>query len=129
MKSFKLTSMQIAEIINGITSRIPRPDGSFPDVWCDLDENRKALASAAVVDIYQNSHETPEDFHNLWMRPLLEEGWTRGEFSKENKTHPCMVSFDELPESEILKDEIWVNLTQLFRPYYTENDEESADLC
>jgi hypothetical protein len=126
----KLTSKQIAEIINSVTSRIPRPDGSFPpDLWCDLSSEQKQRAMDAVVKIYSEPTKTPEELHNLWMKPLLEDGWSAGDFSLQNKKHPCIVPFHDLPASEILKDEIWSSMTELFRPYYTQCEDEASELC
>lgn len=124
----KLTSLQIAEIIHSVSSRIPRPDGSLVDLWCDLDDVFKINAANAVAEIMNSPTRTPEELHNLWAKPLLENGWTVGEYNKDLKTHPCLVEFNELPVSEILKDEIWYHMTELFRKYYTRNQEEASDL-
>ena len=124
----KLTSKQIAEIIHSCTSRIPRIDGSLPDLWCDLSETTKEHASNAVEEIMSGPPRSPKELHDLWMQPLLENDWTQGDYSFENKKHPSLVPFQELPESEILKDELWHHLTECFRKYYTTNEEEAFDL-
>jgi hypothetical protein len=124
----KLNSYQIAEIINGVTSRIPRPDGSFPALWCDLPEDSKDRAKTAVDEIMDNPGRTAEQLHDLWMKPLVEQGWTCGEHDYDLKKHPCIVPFDDLPPSEILKDEVWYHLTELFRKYHTKED-DASDLC
>lgn len=117
-KKYTLNAIQIAEIIHSCTSRIPRIDGSFVDVWSDLTELQKEHATQAVREIYSAPKKTPEELHNLWMKPLIENGWTKGDYNFEKKQHPSIIPFNELPESEILKDELWAALTECFRKYY-----------
>lgn len=39
--------------------------------------------------------------HDTWAQARLDEGWTYGrERNDANKTHPCLMPYDELPESE-----------------------------
>jgi hypothetical protein len=125
----KLTSYQIAYLIHNITSHIPRPDGSLVPLWCDLPNEHKQHASEAVDEIMNSPSRTAEELHNLWMEPLVKNGWTKGEHNFDLKQHPSIVPFNELPESEILKDELWYHLTECFRKYYTRNEEEAFELC
>ncbi len=42
-----------------------------------------------------------KNVHEVWAAGRISEGWTYGENrDDETKTHPCLVSYDELPESE-----------------------------
>jgi hypothetical protein len=52
------------------------------------------------------------------MKPLLENGWTCGDYNREEKTHPSLVDFSELDDTEVLKDLIWFYLTEAFRDFY-----------
>jgi ryanodine receptor 2 len=39
--------------------------------------------------------------HEVWARQRMAQGWTYGpKLDDEKKTHPCLVSYDELPEEE-----------------------------
>lgn len=39
--------------------------------------------------------------HDVWAKARMEEGWTFGPVrSDTEKTNPCLVSYDELPEQE-----------------------------
>ena len=39
--------------------------------------------------------------HEEWAAKLMAEGWTYGEVRDDvRKTHPCLVPYEELPESE-----------------------------
>lgn len=39
--------------------------------------------------------------HEVWAKKRIEDGWTYGhERNDEYKTHPCLIPYDKLPESE-----------------------------
>jgi len=38
--------------------------------------------------------------HDVWAAQRLRDGWTLGPRSDAARTHPCLVPYDELPESE-----------------------------
>ncbi|MCM1449643.1 MAG: RyR domain-containing protein [Clostridiales bacterium] len=47
-----------------------------------------------VEDMARNVHE-------VWARNRMDDGWTYGsERDDEQKTHPCLVPYEELPEEE-----------------------------
>ena len=47
-----------------------------------------------VEQMSKNSHE-------IWAESRIRQGWTYGELrNDEFKTHPCLVPFEELPDSE-----------------------------
>lgn len=42
-----------------------------------------------------------EHIHNVWAKARMDEGWRYGPTrDDEKKEHPCLVPYDELPESE-----------------------------
>lgn len=42
-----------------------------------------------------------ENVHEVWARSRTEQGWTYGESRDDaRKTHPCLVPYSELPETE-----------------------------
>lgn len=42
-----------------------------------------------------------KNVHEVWSRNRMNEGWTYGpERDDAKKTHPCLVPYEELPESE-----------------------------
>ena len=42
-----------------------------------------------------------EHVHDTWAQRRMEEGWTYGpERDDEAKTHPCLVPYEDLPETE-----------------------------
>lgn len=46
-----------------------------------------------------------ENAHDIWAKQRIEDGWTYGEKrDDDNKKHPCLVPYSELPESEKVYD-------------------------
>lgn len=120
MSDFKLTAMQIAEMLHSVTSKIPRMDGSIVENWEDLSEENKSLSAKAVQEIYNSPQKTAEQLHNLWMELKVKDGWVYGpEYDLLNKKHPCMVHFIDLPPSERCKDFIWEHLPKALFPFFT----------
>lgn len=67
-------------------------------------------SALAGVRAHVNSGLTmhPEDSHISWMNQKLSEGWKYGPYKDvENKEHPCMVPYNELPTSQQTKDYIF----------------------
>lgn len=53
----------------------------------------------------ENPDVTPEENHNNWMKMKVKQGWIYGEIKDfEKKTHPDLVSFNDLPSIEQRKD-------------------------
>jgi hypothetical protein len=61
------------------------------------------------VNMHINNPEAgPQASHDSWMNEKLLDGWVYGELKDfEAKTHPCLVSFFELPHDEQSKDYIF----------------------
>ena len=120
--------MEIASHIHQITCQIPRMDGSMPECWSELNLEQQEMASKAVREIYDMPHKLgkqgqmsdAETLHDLWWDLKLKDGWTLGNYDRENKKHPCMIPFDDLPDSERCKDLVWVKLTEAFWGFYND---------
>ena len=42
-----------------------------------------------------------ENVHDVWAETRIKQGWTYGpKRNDEKKTHPCLVSYEELPDEE-----------------------------
>ncbi len=56
---------------------------------------------AVGEEIAALSEKLAENTHDVWARARLDEGWTYGEtLDREKKTHPLLVPYAELSESE-----------------------------
>jgi RyR domain len=54
-----------------------------------------------TVDILALVERLAEHNHDLWARQRLSDGWKYGqERNDQRKEHPCLVAYDQLPESE-----------------------------
>lgn len=50
--------------------------------------------------------------HESWMKQRLSEGWRYGKIRDDKeKTHPCIVPYNQLPESEKAYDHITATVT------------------
>ncbi len=68
----------------------------------------KPLKTCAVelpVEIAPIIERLAEHNHDIWARQRMADGWTWGpQRDDTRKQHPCLVPFDELPESERVYD-------------------------
>lgn len=52
-------------------------------------------------DVLALAEKLAENTHDVWAKARINEGWTWGERRDESlKTHPCIVPYAQLPESE-----------------------------
>ena len=62
-----------------------------------VDTSKIELAS----DLIELTEKIAENVHEVWALGRIEEGWTYGEERDDkNKKTPCLVPYNELPESE-----------------------------
>lgn len=82
-------------------------DNSQPD-WDDLTDDLKDSTMDGVRFVLENPEATPADQHQNWMDTRIADGWQYGEEKDvENKIHPCLVPYEELPEAQKAKDHIF----------------------
>ena len=69
-----------------------------------LDYTPEPMDLSSVVlpeSLIQLSERIAENVHEVWAKARMDEGWTYGEKRDDiHKKHPCLVSYDELPEEE-----------------------------
>lgn len=67
----------------------------------------------------RNPDATPEDNHKCWMESKIKQGYKYGDtLSVENKTHPSLKKFEDLPVVEQKKDEMDLLMTKLANKLY-----------
>lgn len=81
-----------------------------PEAWVYRDDAFQRQFTATIERICQPGvTTTPEAEHDSWMRAYETMGWTYGPLRDPvAKTHPDMVPFNALPESERQKDAIFL---------------------
>lgn len=88
----------------------------IPEKWNNRDEAFRNQFVDIVRKYIQDGIPTPEEAHNSWMESYFKMGWKYGkERSVENKTHPDLIPFDELPKEERDKDAIFLCLVWFAR--------------
>ena len=76
--------------------------------WDEAPEWQKESAINGVKFRIENPEAGPDALHNNWMKEKADAGWEWGEIKDEEaKTHPCMVTFDKLPEFQQRKDKLF----------------------
>ncbi len=52
-------------------------------------------------ELLELTEKIAEQVHDVWSAGRISDGWTYGaERNDEKKTHPCLVPYDDLPDSE-----------------------------
>jgi len=79
--------------------------------WEDAEFWQKESAMDGVRKLLEDPYSTSRDIHKRWMEQKEKDGWKYGpEKDVEAKTHPCMVDYDDLPESQKVKDDIFKSI-------------------
>ena len=64
---------------------------------------------------------TSAELHKSWMAEKEHAGWAYGPVKDASlKTHPCLVSYDDLPAEQRLKDRVFSAIVSAFRIHATE---------
>lgn len=68
----------------------------------------KPIETSAVQlpqDLVDLTERLAENAHELWAAQRIKDGWTLGAARDDkNKKHPCLVPYDQLPDSEKVYD-------------------------
>jgi hypothetical protein len=101
-----MTIEQIARICHEANRSLSAGMGDFSQApWDEAPEWQRTSAMNAVRFHMENPDATADASHEIWMREKLEAGWRYGKVkSAEDRTHPCLVPFDELPPEQQAKD-------------------------
>lgn len=102
--------------------------------WNECPQWQRESAVQGVEFRLANPDATPEDQHNSWMAAKEKDGWVFGEVKDANaKTHPCMVPYSELLESQRMKDHLFQGIVDSLKafipkPEVEEPKEEMVDV-
>lgn len=89
-------------------------DNSQP-AWEDAPEWQRASARMGV-DLHLSGDFGPEASHISWSNQKLAEGWKYGPVKDpENKEHPCLVPFADLPREQQAKDFLFRGVVHAFK--------------
>ena len=76
--------------------------------WDDAPQWQKDSAILGAQLHLNNPLASPAASHESWMAQKVADGWKYGAYKDpENKLHPCIVPFDQLPREQQAKDYIF----------------------
>ena len=101
------TAARAAHEVNRVYCRQVMDDDSHLP-WKDTPEDIRRSAFSGVQGIADAPTLLPADSHEAWLDYKRAEGWVYDEVkSFADKTHPCMVPYDQLPPGQRFKDAIF----------------------
>lgn len=81
--------------------------------WENAPEWQRASAISGVKKAIEG--ETPRQLHVSWMEQKIADGWIYGPVKDaENKTHPCLVAYADLPAEQKIKDQMFYTVVNSF---------------
>lgn len=81
----------------------------------------KESAIAGVKSVLDNLDISPKELHQKWTDHKLADGWVYRELKDGvDKTHPCLVHYDDLPHKQKLKDILFRQTVEFYAPFIQE---------
>jgi RyR domain len=81
--------------------------------WEHAPQWQRDSAVNGVTFTINNPDAPPSASHDSWLKEKLDAGWKYGkEKDAEKKEHPCCVPYDELPESQKIKDVLFQSIVK-----------------
>jgi len=114
------TELSIAERIARTCHEVNRAfcegHGDFSQVpWDEAPKWVHDSAMQGVKYFHENPNARPQDMHDSWVAQKCEDGWSYGkEKDPIKKTHPCMVTYRELPFQQKAKDILFITIVKSF---------------
>lgn len=110
-----LAAAKAAHEVNRVYCASIGDDSQLP--WALAPDWQKESAVLGVLFHFENPMAGPEGSHESWTAEKLRTGWVYGAVKDaKNKTHPCLVPYNDLPEAQRLKDSLFVSVVKPFAP-------------
>jgi hypothetical protein len=106
IKQNKMTTADIAQVAHEVNKAYCEAIGDNSQTsWDEAPAWQKESALLGVMFHVENPNAGPEASHNSWLKEKLENGWRLGHVKDANeKTHPCILPFQDLPKEQQAKD-------------------------
>lgn len=104
-----LNREQIARVAHEVNRAYCQSLGDYSQpAWEDAPQWQKDSAALGVALHLDNPNASAAASHESWMAQKVADGWVWGlTKNPEEKTHPCIVPFDALPEAQQAKDYVF----------------------
>lgn len=81
--------------------------------WDEVSIELKASTIMGVKYLISHPDANPKEMHDKWMEHKLANGWRYG-LTKDvdNKVHPALLPYNELPKNERIKDYIFLTIVR-----------------
>jgi hypothetical protein len=120
-----MTITQIAETVHEIQRVFCASIGETLPTWENAIDMQATTINGVLDLIYEGPKAGAGFSHEKWMEKKIAEGWVYGEVRDwENKTHPSLIPFEELPLNEKTKDHLFVQTVRSLEKFL---DERLAD--
>lgn len=102
-----MTGAEIAPIAQAIIASMARSRSDYtseldwddmPPTSVDPDTTSQATLIGGANYLINNPDAAVAMLHELWRDPLLADGWTRGTYNLQQKTHPDIAQFEHLED-------------------------------
>lgn len=82
--------------------------------WAAAPDWQKKSAIAGMEYFHRHPDAAPGEMHEQWLKLKVDEGWFYGPVKDaEKKTHPCMMSFLDLPREQQVKDYLFLAVAKV----------------
>lgn len=78
---------------------------------------RLAGIVAGIKNLWENPGISPYENHEAWAERMFADGWVHGPLlSEENKIHPALVPFEDVPDFYKINDLLFLAIVNANRP-------------
>lgn len=109
-----LNTEHIAQVVHAANREYCLTHGDNSILPWDIAPAEIKQSAIDGVNYYiNNPNTTPEQTHENWCKFKLAQGWIFGKTKDPlNKTHPCLVPYNDLPEHQKMKDHLFLAIVK-----------------
>jgi len=107
-----LTMESVARVAHAANSELRRIIGEEPMQWVEMDERRRQGLVEAAHKAAIHRWLSPAEAHSDWVISMTEQGWSYGPYNPDEKTHPNMQPWENLPVEQRAKDRMFLGIVR-----------------